>query len=222
MEASTLLNALGRAGKDHNLPYQTRTVVGMGRLAFAIAVVLLFSACTGTQPVAVPEPDTPVVLETPSRPTASALPPTPDTTATTSTTAAPQTLDETPTTTTAAVHIELQAEPDDIQPVLSGTAAAPAPVEIIQPSPPIASFTTGALDEEFTISFEATGNGRIDWYSQIPPDGPLINRGKGSTIDITLFFPIDEDSFSYFITADGRNPRAGDDSITILLVRGSS
>ena len=109
----------------------------------------------------------------------------------------------------------------DIEPVLSGTAAKPTPVEITEPTPPTATFMVGAQDTEITISFAADGSGQIEWYSQVLPSGPPTYRGKAPALDITLTIPKTVDSWSYLITADGKNPRAGEDSITILLMRGS-
>ena len=80
----------------------------------------------------------------------------------------------------------------------------------------------GAQETEITISFAADGNGQIEWYSRVLPSGPLTYRGKAPALDITLTIPITEDSRSYLITADGKNPRAGEDFITILLMRGSA
>ena len=186
--------------------------------------MLLFSACTtagqGSAPLTsppAPQAEATTTTSLPDPTTTTAAEPT-GTAGTPTTTVPPET--ELAPTQAASIARPFEYFPD-IEPVLSGTAAKLTPIKITEPTPPTATFMVGAQETEITISFAADGNGQIEWYSRVLPSGPLTYRGKAPSLDITLTIAITEDSRSYLITADGKNPRAGEDSITILLMRGS-
>ena len=114
---------------------------------------------------------------------------------------------------------DVTTRPEVPLPVLVEPAARPTPVRIVSPTEN--TFTIGLTETQLTITFVGEGNGRFDWFAVTTPGGSPLNFGQADTVDITFTLPITFSQSTYLVELIGKNPQAGSDNTTILIVRSS-